>query len=259
MKKVTYYLAFLSSLCISFYACKDKEDTNPTFTGDLGNLSIRFVPKYEGQILALSNPITPKGSMPIQIQGFSFFATLEDATANVTDNTDNITMVRFDNLTDTQKATEGIVKQFSIKVGDYNTLNLGIGVPKNLNEKQPNKFVSSHPLSELADYWSAWDSYIFSKVEGRVDTTAAQKGRFDLGYSYHTGTDEMYRSIKLARDFSIKKGQNTEITIEVDAALLLNGKSGKIDIIKNPNTHSLKNKDIATTIVNNYASAFSIK
>ena len=72
----------------------------------------------------------------------------------------------------------------------YQGLSFGIGVPPALNSKRPADFASSHPLSKTGYYWEPWSSFIFMKIEGRIDTIAPLD--FETAFAYHTGSDPLY-------------------------------------------------------------------
>jgi hypothetical protein len=136
-------------------------------------------------------------------------------------------------------------------------LDLGVGVPNATNQKKPSDFKSSNPLSDLGEYWDAWNSYIFTKTEGQVDTSNIVQNSFK--FSYHTGTNEMFRNVSFAKPFEISAGKNTEIIIELDAKELLDGKSGAVNPLEEQNAHSLANKTVAIKISDNYKTALKIK
>jgi hypothetical protein len=198
----------------------------------------------------------PNG-FPMKIKRLAFFTEVLNGEATLKDGSDIVALIDLSDLTDKTKAEQGVVSEFSMKAGAYETIQLGIGVPPALNKKAPQDFPSKNPLSEEAFYWKAWDSYIFTKTEGAQDTL--KNGVFDLQFSYHTGIDEMYRVVDLPKNFKIIDGQTTELNIEVDVREILNGKSGSVDPRINQNAHSVNNKPVAVIISNNYKTALKVK
>ena len=91
------------------------------------------------------------------------------------------------------------LKFSNIPVDQYSALSFGIGVPSNLNSKNPSQFDINHPLGEGSHYWSGWKSYIFSKTEGVMTN-----GTDATNFAYHSGFDSAYRSfefqINIAQD-----------------------------------------------------------
>jgi hypothetical protein len=234
MKK---YLLFLVLALPLLAARCNKEEAR-------GMLKLRILPKYGDQTLVMQERIIGGQNLPMVIKRLSFFLDLPDLG-------EELVLVDLSSLTSKAKAEEGYVANFDLLPGNYSNLRLGIGVPSDLNKKQPSDFSSSNPLSEVSEYWEAWDSYIFTKTEGAVDT--AKNGRADLQFSYHTGTDEMFRIVTLNKNFTITENQNTEIVVELD------GKAGVVNPLKEQNAHSLSNKAVALTISDNYLNSFKIK
>ncbi|MFN0202641.1 MAG: MbnP family protein [Bacteroidia bacterium] len=248
MKKILYGLAIILPL-LSFQCSRNE----PKY----GELKLRIVPKYGQDALVMYQNVVSAQGFSMQFQRVSLFLQVQDGGAIAKNGEADFVFIDLSNLTDLAKATQGISSSFDLEVGNYNALNLGIGVPKSLNKKQPSDFSSKSPLSETGEYWKSWDSYIFTKTEGVMDTTKTGKG--DLPFSYHTGIDEMFRTINFPASFTINENQSTELVLELDVKELLNGKAGVINPLKNQNSHSLSNKSIAITLSDNYKTALKIK
>jgi hypothetical protein len=191
----------------------------------------------------------------ITFQKVSFFTQVQNG--NATNNGNAVAFIDFSNLTDKAKAEIGTSVTFDIATGTYNSLDLGIGVPSASNKMKPADFKSSNPLSETGEYWEAWKSYIFTRTEGSVDTSSVASNSFK--FSYHTGTDEMFRTVNLAKSFTIEDAKNTTIVLELDVKELLDGKSGAVNPLKEQNAHSLANKTVALKISDNYKTALKLK
>jgi hypothetical protein len=142
---------------------------------------------------------------------------------------------------------EGYVVQIdNIPAGAYDGIKFGIGVPADVNAKAPADFPSSSPLSNSGFYWHAWSSYIFMKVEGRIDTIAPQD--FETGFAFHTGTNDLYRILESNFPISIDEA------IAFDYAELLEG----INIADNPQNHNPEDSLQIAKIVNNLQSAVTL-
>ena len=116
----------------------------------------------------------------------------------------------------------------------------------------PSDFSSSSPLSKTGYYWDAWQSYIFSKTEGRLDTVG--NGLPELGFALHVGSDALYRVLQAPIPLTIEDGKSLNVDVIVDYRLLLQG----IDIKSNPQNHSPSDVTNITALVNNMANAFSL-
>jgi hypothetical protein len=249
MKKL-FYLVLLS---IAFFQCKPNTPEPPAPTSQTGTLRIHFLPTYENQPLYMNKELKHNGSLPIKFQRLSLFSNLLSAT-NILSPTQK---VDFSNIYDENTAKQGILMSLDMSIGSYKELQIGIGVDRTSNKKLPSDYKNGDPLAEVGDYWDSWDSYIFTKTEGKFDADGS--GKFASGFSYHTGTDEMYRVFNIPNTITIENGKITYVNIEVDFKKVMNGTNGAIDPLKEKNAHSLANKPVAIKIMDNYITAFSVR
>jgi hypothetical protein len=223
---------------------------------NVGTLTLHFIPKYGDNTLVMEEKVTTQYGYGITFQRLAFFTKVQDGNAAEKTNGNEVSWIDFSNLTSKTTADKGVTVAFDLNSGTYNNLNLTIGVPTGLNKKIPSDFKSTNPLSEEGQYWDSWNSYIFTKTEGKIDTSSIASDAFN--FSYHTGTDEMFRTVSLPKNFTIDKDKNTDITIVLDVKELLDGKSGVVNPLKDQNAHSLSNKAVALKISDNYKTALKI-
>lgn len=210
-------------------ACKDDDDPNP----ETGSIAIHFKALYDG------DPLVTFQTKPFitgqQIDFSTLTAMISDISLYQTGGEellDEIELVdmSFDNLL---AAEDGYTVQYTgIPVGSYNGIRFGVGVPADANAMKPADFPSSNPLSNTGYYWEAWDSFIFSKTEGRLDTLGT--GPLDLNFALHTGSDDLYRLLEGAIPITIQAAATEELTIFIDYRDLLNG----VDIKSKPQNHN---------------------
>jgi hypothetical protein len=249
MKKLIYLIL----LSIVFFQCKPNTPEPPAVvTENAGTLRIHFLPTYENQPLYMNKELKHNGNLPIKFQRLSLFSNLVSATA-----TSPTQKVDFSNIYDENAAKQGVLMSLKMGSGTFDKLQIGIGVDRTSNKKIPSDYKNGDPLAEVGDYWDSWNSYIFTKTEGKFDADGS--GKFASGFSYHTGTDEMYRVFNLPNTVTISNGKVTDINIEIDFKKVLNGSNGAIDPLKEKNAHSLANKPVAIKIMDNYITAFSVK
>jgi len=140
-----------------------------------------------------------------------------------------------------------------IPAKSYNGIRFGIGVPPDLNAKKPEDFPSANPFSNSGYYWQAWNSYIFMKTEGHLDTLGT--GAFDLGFAYHTGKNDLFRTVSSTNiPITIEEGKNEEIDVRLDYKDLLAG----IDIKSKPLNSNPNDTVQIRQIVANLANALSL-
>ncbi len=248
MKKLFYL--FLISVVFITIQCKPDPVVSPTGGG---TLRIRFLPTYEGLPLYMDKTVIHNGNLPIKFQRLSLFTNLTTgATISPTQK------VIFSSIYDENAAKEGVtVTLDNLAAGTYEKAQLGIGIDGKTNKKVPSDYKNGDILAEVGDYWDSWDSYIFTKTEGKFDADGS--GKFAASFSYHTGTDEMYRAFTLQNPITVTSGKVTDISVEIDFKKVLNGSNGVIDPLKDKNAHSLANKPVGLRIMDNYVTAMSIK
>lgn len=173
---------------------------------------------------------------------------------------DDIRMIHFDTeyATDT-KAREGIRLRLSgIPEGNYSQLSFGVGIPAVENAKEPSEFTSSQVLSSTGEYWPGWSSYIFSRVEGRLDSD--RDGTFDREFNLHTGSDEVFLTLTAPNlNVNIEENNVSEIEIQINLDRYFAGDSQPYDILSNPNIHRLDQIDQVRELTTNLGRSFTIR
>ena len=244
MRKSLLFL--LSSLfLVGLISCK-KDD-------EQGSVTIRFKAVYDGQPLKTFETLPYDDGQQLQFTHLSMYiADLALQSGSGSEVLDDIELINlsFDNTND---ASEGYV----ITIGDvpakaYTGIRFGVGVPQDLNAMQPPDFPSSNPLSNTGYYWLAWNSYIFSKTEGRLDSLG--NGNLDLGFALHTGSDPLYAGLEAAIPITIEDGKEKVIEIVLDYKILLQG----LDIKGNPQNHNPDDIANIEALVNHYGDAFTL-
>lgn len=119
-----------------------------------------------------------------------------------------------------------------VPTGTYSGLRFRVGLTEAQDASVPADYASSHPLGRASEYWIDWGSYIFLKLEGRSDTLADGRERFDAAYTYHVG-----RSAELARavEFDLPidhdgDGGQVDLTIDLGALLGL-GSADELSVV----------------------------
>ncbi|MEP6647345.1 MAG: MbnP family protein [Saprospiraceae bacterium] len=244
MKIQHLFIAFI--IVGMFQACKgDQEKT--------GSITLHFKAFYDGQPLSMLSTKPFTAPEQLQFTRLSFFISdlaLMDQSATVALKDIDLVDMSFDDI---NSADNGYTIEVSdLQVKNYSGLKFGIGVPADLNAKKPVNFPSSNPLSDPNAYWSGWDSFIFMKTEGRIDTLG--NGAFDTGFAYHTGTNELFRTVTATLPISIEDGKNKEIDVDIDYKKILEG----IDIKALPLNSNPKDTLQIGMIIRNLANALTL-
>jgi hypothetical protein len=243
MKYFFYILTFFSLFLVA--SCENKEKE--------GSLELTFLGRYEGNPIPMFTTVSSPSGDPIQFTGLSFY--VSDVQIKNGSSTEFLREIELIDLShdDAISASTGSQVNFTgIPPSSYEELRFGIGVPPGLNDMAPSDFSSTHPLSKTGYFWQAWDSYIFMKIEGRMDTTG--NGTFDMPFAYHTGTDELYRVLQSQVPLQIEDSKTTELTIAIDFKNLLEG----IDIRSNPQNHNPADSVQILRIVDNIQNSITL-
>lgn len=136
----------------------------------------------------------------------------------------------------------------------YNRFDFGIGVEQTLNATMPSDWPPSHPLS-VPRYWESESSYIFAKIEGKLDTLS--NGNADLDWAYQTGTNKFYISLSTNSQLTISDGGTTRIVFTLDHEKLFGVGAGPIDIKSNPVNEGPQDSVEITKITENYTNALT--
>lgn len=145
----------------------------------------------------------------------------------------------------------------SVDPGTYIELEFAVGVDSVSNHSDPTQWGVTHPLyvnSLYASYWDWSQGYVFMKLEGYVDTTAAANGTASTGFAYHLGNDEILRTIALSFNKAIG-GNEATIELNVDYAKLLED----VDLRTELQTHSISNEPLAAKIADKAQEAITLR
>jgi len=152
---------------------------------------------------------------------------------------------------------------FAIPAANYTSLQLGLGVPREYNKNQdPTQYPSSHALSIQGNqgmFWTWNSGYIFSKFEGKCDTSSTGQGDLLIPIAIHAGNDTCYREVSLqGLGFNLPRGEERTLYINFDVQkILTNSEGGAIDIAVDGVTHTTTNERLALTYSDNLATSLS--
>ena len=144
--------------------------------------------------------------------------------------------------------------------GTYVGFAFDMGVPadRNINH-DPSVYATSHPLSIFQNmHWGWAAGYIFSKFEGRADTTGTGSGLFDQNLVYHSGADTLLRNkcINTAAFTIVENGTITE-TMDINVAELFVGNNDTVDITVDNSTHTGNDLPLAIRFVDLFRAAMT--
>jgi len=240
--------------CLLLLNACQKEQTAPPV--ETTSLEFSFTANYDGAPLVINEQEYDYAGNPIRFSKVSFYL------SNVTLGETEVSDVNYIDLTKThtdQAASEiGTSRSFlKIPVGEYNSMAFGVGVAPDLNRTKPSEYSTSHPLGadNSAEYWEAWESYIFVKIEGQYDVDGDGFDGEDVAFAYHIGQDEFYKSLNdtFETPLSLEAGTPANINFLLDIKKLLTTGTGELLPLEahDPNNQ----RDVMQMIMNNFSTA----
>lgn len=247
MKKIFALLFFLA--LFSQFSCEPE----PSFEGTT-DVELIFKGTYDAETLLIDTEYDFNGT-PIRFDQFNFFIGNVVLVKEIVGNPEETELLEigFVDLSfkpiDAANAASGfVVTAPNVPIGDYSGIKINIGVPTDLNKTSWSDYGSGHPLRQASHFWSAWESFIFSKTEAKLDIDG--DGGFTHKLSYHTGTDEAYRTKFFATDITLEEDVTSNITLTVDAKMMFEG----IDVMVDNATHNLTDLSLINKVMDNLAS-----
>jgi hypothetical protein len=262
MKKILFSTLTLALLLM--VSCKP----DPVVEEDrTANIEVNFVAEYQNSPLVVfgEDYTYPEFGNTFNVKKFQFLITdlvlLKDGTGDATELAE-VELIEFTDKTTEDLAVKGTARSYeSIPVGTYSGIRFGLGVNNELNKAETQEdYTAGEPLT--LDFWSAWNSYIFSKMEGDFDMNGdgLYDDSTDFSYSLHTGTNEGYNVITLNAPITVTANSDNVTKIVVDFEKILISSTGETyDVIETKTTHSLGDIDKVLQLLDNSKNAFSIR
>lgn len=258
MKKISFILMLA---IFSIAASCDNNNNKDEKT----SLELNFKATFGNDPLVLYQDYAAPNGDNFELRIFNFF--LSDIIL-INNEDEEITLaesdyVNFNAVTDQTAAEAGISLNFNeIPVGEYKEIRFGIGVSPRLNAMDPADFSSAEALGNAGNYWTAWNSYIFSRTEGEIDTIPAGAGG-EIPFLYHSGVDGMYQSRSFTKTIPLAADENNLLNFTIDVQEFFYKSGAEIDIPAMNSSHSgdaqTQEYDIVKDVITNIADAIRIQ
>ena len=250
MKKFSFLLVTLLSLM----SCSEERDLS-----GFGTLQIVINASYGGVPLFLGNSYDYFGNGSVKFTKAEFFLSqltaIGESSAVVFKDVDYVSILAH-NLT-LQDALDGLTLNYLVPGGFYKGISFNIGVTPAQNKTKPVDYSPSSPLGEGTHYWAGWNSYIFSKIEGVLDTGGAKT--YDLGFAIHTGTDECLATLTVTKNFTISEEQTTGLGLDLDVRRVFQDNGQFFNLANSPLNHNPANIGVLKLFAASLAQAIQIK
>lgn len=235
----------------------DKEETQET-EKKAPKVTVQITPKYGDQDFAIGEIYYDNLGHRIRVEGFSTYLsmiTLKGAT--------EATLLKDFSMHFFTSTSSSLVLNAELKEATYDSLKIGIGVPRDYNKDQdPTQYPNAHPLSvqgSQGHFWTWNTGYIFTKFEGRADLSGTEGESLLHPFAFHTGDDPLYRELALPFQVEAKSGESYMIHVILDVKKLIDNPNDQIDIEVDNVTHTAGNLPLAIRFADNFKTAFSIE
>ncbi len=217
-------LIALSFCALLFSCCNNNRETTT-------DLDLVFQANYGDEILQYNTVYQQEGGVAFEISRSDFFISDVRLTA---DDGSEINLMDYAQV-DFEDSPGGvrIMIEDNVPIGNYESITFGLGLNSDLNAQSPIDFPADDVLNNSGYYWAAWNSYIFSKQEGRHDTDG--DGVPETGWIVHTGKDDIYKEVTVVIDSEIDEDNNIiRLAIDHEPFFMIDGAPAEFGIIHDP-------------------------
>ena len=141
--------------------------------------------------------------------------------------------------------------EWTVEPGTYDGFRVHLGVPAEYNtDTDPTIWPNDHPLGmngSAGMFWSWNTGYIFSKFDGKADTTGGTE--FLHPYAYHVGGDERLIEVRYDTPWEVNECSNHAFSLSGELLDFLVLGSDTIDVAQDNITHSADNPALADRYV----------
>ena len=165
-------------------------------------------------------------------------------------------------LSDAERWNAGDDNQWSyvVEPGTYDGFRLHLGVPAEFNtDTDPTIWPNSHPLGVTGSagmFWSWNTGYIFSKFDGKADTTGGDN--FTHGFAYHIGGDDQLVEVRYNEPWEVTECSHHDFTLKGELLDFLIHGNDTIDVQVDPITHTGDYPELAVRYVNAQRAAVTL-
>jgi hypothetical protein len=246
-------LSLLTLMLISLFSCKEENiDNGNGLEPEQDKVRIRVTPMYEGEELDFTSTYTTQEGYRIQFTKINFIMT---DFKNGNDQLFESAVYKLEN-SDILYEGEGDYSKFSSLTGT-------LGVSEEENHADPAARELDDPLNIMhtGDMHWGWNTgYIFTMIEGRIDTTGTEGAPMPVIWSYHTGKTFLLQNMDLENVSWTKVGDLMHESIwYLDADKIFNGVHD-IDIKAKRSSHTNPGEEeISENIAINFKHAIRTK
>ena len=137
--------------------------------------------------------------------------------------------------------------------GNYESVSFGLGLTPELNNTEPSDYPTDHPLGlNQNTYWPMLaSSYIFVKIEGKMDTS--QTSSF-YPLTYHLSHEDLFRALDFPKSISLDENNTATLQFNIDLSKLFTD----VDLSQEL-AHERTSSPLANQLITNFSNAIELE
>ena len=151
--------------------------------------------------------------------------------------------------------------EWTVEPGTYDGFRVHLGVPAEYNtDTDPTIWPNDHPLGmngSAGMFWSWNTGYIFSKFDGKADTTGAES--FTHPFAFHIGGDDYLVEVRYGDPWEVAECSEHQFDLRGELMDFLVNGTDTIDIRDDFITHTGDNPDLAVRYVTAQQAAVTLE
>lgn len=225
-----------------------------------GDLRITYKVLYDGEPYVMGKNQRDYHGRKMQINKFSFFVSNLALLKNIGgDRYDlsEVDLIHFDEINTLESAEAGIFrKEISIPEGQYEGFALSFGVPPDLNEYVPGKYLADHPLSDelMVKPGKGYKFMVFSGLtDAELDGNINDRIEYEIYGNNLFQTERVYQT-----PIEISELKDARIEVVIDIKDLLDKNPPRIDIIQQSQTTETNMRTLGGKLMKNLRSNLNV-
>jgi len=217
---------------------------------NVDEININFKLSYGDEPLVMFEEVEYPDGRNFEFTRFSFFISdvrLNDGTSStLVKDVDYIDLTpSHATIADAEAGYDYVITLEDIE--SFDKLEMNFGLTDAQNATRPEDYTSSSALSLSGEYWANWESYVYVKIEGRMDLD--NDGISD-GIALHLGSEVARRAITV-NDLD----SASDITLSIDVRKIFDNNGVIYDIDSTPRIHSLDQLDQTQLLMDNFVNS----
>ena len=258
MKKIKIILLLFWVLALTMSCDKDDEtvDCNVVPVPSVSSLKLTFVPTWNN--IPVANGAEYEDQFGNRMLQFNFKTFVSNIIISSEGSETELSEIEI------LEVGDGAIELSYSVANDmsFDELKFHTGVPPEYNvDYDPSTWPNSHPLSvqgAAGMHWGWNTGYIFTKFDGKADTTDVATPAYLYPFAFHTGDDAFYTEHVFDLDIATQTETEAEINVIIHMEKFLDG-IHSIDIREDGETHTGGDFELAQQFIDNFNASLEVE